>query len=88
MDNDATSEPPLRFQTTSTTSISAKPVQPLLLAFLEEFKTRNAMNPTGPSVTVQLEKLTTALKQDRKCESTIPSALCLAHSRTDMAHKP
>ncbi|KAF8159224.1 hypothetical protein B0H34DRAFT_394411 [Crassisporium funariophilum] len=58
--------PPVRLQALSSTPISAKQAQKNLEAFLDDFQARSTSTQGGnTAVTVQLQKLTNALKEER-----------------------
>ncbi|KAF4611176.1 hypothetical protein D9613_007283 [Agrocybe pediades] len=64
---DAPLTPPIRIQPVSAAPISAKEAQKRLDAFLEDFKARSTSAQGGnTAVTVQLQKLANALKEERK----------------------
>ena len=59
--------PPARIQVLSTTPISTKTTQKRLQLFLDDFQARNTSAQGGnTAVTVQLQKLADALKEERK----------------------
>ncbi|KAF9529003.1 hypothetical protein CPB83DRAFT_790910 [Crepidotus variabilis] len=59
--------PPVRIQPISATPVSAKSVQKTLEIFLEDFQARSTAGQGGNgAVTVQLQKLADALKEERK----------------------
>lgn len=60
--------PPLRVQPTSAQNISSKAVQGQVDQFLSDFQTRHTLARTQGDATIfaQLQKLTGALKQERR----------------------
>jgi hypothetical protein len=58
--------PPFRIQVISATEIPPKTAQKLLAAFLDDFQARSTSAQGGnTAVTVQLQKLVDALKEER-----------------------
>jgi hypothetical protein len=62
--------PPVRIQPNSSTSITAKSAQKRFESFLEDFQARTSAASQGgnAAVTVQLQKLAVALKDERKLQ--------------------
>lgn len=60
--------PPLRVQPTSSLHVSSKAVQAQVDQFLSDFQTRHTLARTQGDATIyaQLQKLTGALKQERR----------------------
>ena len=67
-------QPPLRVQQLSSSSISVKHAQRRLEAFLDDFQARSTASQEGnTAVTVQLQKLKDALKEERHRRERIRS---------------
>ncbi|KAF8885066.1 hypothetical protein CPB84DRAFT_1788634 [Gymnopilus junonius] len=61
--------PPIRIRPLKSTTITTKAARKNLEAFLEDFSSRSTSVQGGnTAVTVQLQKLATALKEERKRE--------------------
>jgi len=64
---DAPLSPPVRIKAISASPINSKDAQKRLDGFLEDFKARSTSAQGGnTAVTVQLQKLANALKEERK----------------------
>lgn len=64
---DAALDPPVRFQPVASISISAKTAQKNVQNFLEDYQSRSTASKGGDgTVTVQLQKLSTALHEERE----------------------
>lgn len=64
---DAPLNPPMRLQAHSVRSVSSKATQKRLEAFLDDFQARTTASQAGnTAVTVQLQKLKEALREERK----------------------
>jgi len=67
-------QPPLRIQLLASSSISVKHTQRNLEAFLDDFQARSTVSQGGnAAVTVQLQKLKDALKEERHGHKRIRS---------------
>ena len=61
--------PPVRIQPNSSVSITAKSAQKRMESFLDDFQDRTIASQSGnTAVTVQLQKLADALKEERKLQ--------------------
>jgi hypothetical protein len=66
--------PPLRIQPISSSSISVKHAQKRLEAFLDDFQARSSASQGGnTAVTVQLQKLKDALREERHKKERVSS---------------
>jgi hypothetical protein len=66
-------QPPLRIQQLSSSSLSMKHAQRRLEAFLNDFQARNTGSQGGnTAVTVQLQKLKDALREERRKKEMRP----------------
>ena len=69
---DAPLAPPVRLRVTSSNPISTKNTQKSIAAFLDDFEARS-ISSGGPNtaVTVQLQKLKDALREERKQKKAV-----------------